>query len=59
MSLFVRKPPIWVSNVRISVRAVQLQAQARSLKIRINEEEELYYPCSLKKSADHLCRGSY
>ena len=34
---------------------VQLQTMARSLKFRIQEEEELYYPCSENKGADQLC----
>ena len=33
---------------------VQLQTMARSLKFRIQEEEELYYPCSENKGADQL-----
>ena len=33
-------------------QAVQSQKQARSLKFRILEEEELYYPCCENKGAD-------
>ena len=36
-------------------RSVQLRQMARSLKFRIKEEEELYYPCSENKGADQLC----
>ena len=36
-------------------QAVQSQKQARSLKFRIKEEEEMYYPCSENKGADQLC----
>ena len=36
------------------VRPVQSQKRARSLKFRIKEEEELYYPCSENKGADQL-----
>ena len=32
---------------------VQAQENVRSLKFRIEEEEELYYPCSENKGADH------
>ena len=34
---------------------VQSQKQARTLKIRIEEEEELYYLCSKNKGAGQLC----
>ena len=33
---------------------VQSQKKACSLKFQIEEEEELYYPCSKKKGADQL-----
>ena len=36
-------------------RLVQSQKIARSLKFRLMEEEELYYPCSENKGADQLC----
>ena len=32
-----------------------VQSQARSLKFRIDKEEELYYPSSKNKGADQLC----
>ena len=35
-------------------RPVQSQKQTRSLKFRIQEEENLYYPCSEIKGADQL-----
>ena len=35
-------------------RPVQAQKQARSLKFRIYEEEEVCYPCSENKGADQL-----
>ena len=34
---------------------LHLQNFARRLKFRIQEEEELYYPCSENKGADQLC----
>ena len=43
-------------------QAVQLQKQAIGLKIRIKEEEELYYPSSGNKGTDQLrsyCLFSY
>ena len=33
----------------------QTGKQARSLKFRVQEEDELYYPCSENKDADQLC----
>ena len=36
-------------------RPVQLQKMARSLKIKIYDDEELHYPCSENKDADQLC----
>ena len=36
-------------------RPEQLQKMARSLKFRLKEEEELFYPCSENKGADQLC----
>ena len=35
-------------------RAVQLLEMARGLKFRIQEVEELYYPCSENEGADQL-----
>ena len=35
-------------------RPVPAQKRARSLKFRISEEEEIYYPCSENKGADQL-----
>ena len=36
-------------------QAVQSQNKARSLKLWIYVEEELYYPCGENKGADQLC----
>ena len=36
-------------------QSVQTQKQARSLKIRIEEDEGLYYPSSENKGAGQLC----
>ena len=36
-------------------RSVRLRKMARSLKFRIKEEEEVYYPCSESTGADQLC----
>ena len=43
-----------VSTKSDTNRAVQPQKMARGLKFRIEEEEELYYPCSENKGADQL-----
>ena len=48
------KPTIWFPNRSDTNRPVQLQKQARSLKFRIEEEEELYYPSSEIKGADQF-----
>ena len=48
------KPTLWFPNRSDTNRAVQAQKQAKSLKFRIQEEEELYYPCSENKGADQL-----
>ena len=54
MSLCVRKPTIWVPTRSDTNRAEQSQKQTRSLKFRIYEEEEMYYPSSENKGADQL-----
>ena len=54
MSRLVRKPTMWFPNTSDTNQAVQSQKQARSLKFRISEEEEVYYPCSENKGADQL-----
>ena len=54
MSMCVRKPTIWVPTSSDIKRAVQSQKKVRSLKFRIYEEKELYYPCSESKGADQL-----
>ena len=55
------KPTIWVPSRSDTNRAVPSQKKARSLKIRIQEEEGFYYACSENKGADlrlcfRLCR---
>ena len=55
MSHLVGKPTIWFPNRSDTNRPVQAQKQARSLKFRIKEEEQVYYPCSENKGADQLC----
>ena len=46
MSRLVRKPTMWFPNRSDTNQAVQAQERARSLKFRIQVEEELYYPSS-------------
>ena len=45
---------MWFPNRSDTNQAVQSQKQARCLKFRIEEEEEVYYPCSENKGADQL-----
>ena len=45
---------MWFPNRSDTNQAAQPQKQARSLKFRIKEEEELYYPSSENKGADQL-----
>ena len=45
---------MWFPNGSDTNQAVQSQKQARSLKFRVYEEEEVYYPCSETKGADQL-----
>ena len=47
---------MWFLNRSNTNRAVQAQKQARSLKFQIKEEEEVYYPSSENKGADHDLR---
>ena len=54
MCRLMRKPKMWFQNRSDTNQAVQSQKQARSLKFRIKEEEEVYYPCSENKGADQL-----
>ena len=54
LSLCIRKPTIWVPTRSDTNRPVQSQKMVRSLKFRILEEEELYYPRSENKGADQL-----
>ena len=51
------KPIIWVLTLSDTNWPVQSKKQARHLKFWIQEEEELYYPCSENKGADQL-RGN-
>ena len=46
--------PTWFPNRSDTNRSVPSQKMARSLKFRIEVEEELYYPCSENKGADQL-----
>ena len=48
------KPTKWFPNRSDTNRAVEAQKTARSLKVRIKEEEELYFPSSENKGADQL-----
>ena len=45
---------MWFPNRSDTNWPVQAQKQARSLKFRIEVEEELYYPSSENKGADQL-----
>ena len=45
---------MWFPNRSDKNRPVQAQKRARSLKFRIQVEEELYYPSSENKGADQL-----
>ena len=54
MSHLVGKPTMWFPNRSDTNQAVQSQKQARSLKFRFKEEQELYSPSSESKGADQL-----
>ena len=54
MSRLVGKPTMWFLNRSDTNQAAQSQKQARSLKFRIKEEEEVFYPCSENKGAGQL-----
>ena len=45
---------MWFPSRSHTNQAVQSQKQARSLKLQIYGEEEVYYPCSENKGADQL-----
>ena len=45
---------MWFPNRSDRNWAIQAQKMARSLKFRIYEEEEVYFPCSENKGADQL-----
>ena len=55
LSLYARKPTIWVPTRSDTNRLVQSQKQAKSLTIGILVKEELYYRCCETKGADQLC----
>ena len=46
LSHLVGKPTMWFPNRSYTNQAAQSQKQAKSLNFRIEEEEEVYYPCS-------------
>ena len=48
------KPTTWFPNRFDTHRAAQAQKMVRGLKFQIQEEEELYYPCSKNKGPDQL-----
>ena len=54
MSRLVGKPTMWFPTRYDTNRPVHSQKRARSLKFRIEVEEELYYPSSENKGADQL-----
>ena len=58
MRHLVEDPTMWFPNRSDTNRPVQLQKQARSLKLWSKVEEELYYPSSENKGADQL-RGCF
>ena len=49
VSRLMGKPTMWFPNRSDTNRPVQAQKSARSLKFRIKEEEELYFPSSENK----------
>ena len=49
----MRQPTTWFPNRSDTNQAVQSQKHARSLKLQIYEEDEVNYPCSEIKGADH------
>ena len=54
MSLYMRKPTIWVPTRSDTNRPVQSQKMVRGWKFWIKKVQELYYPCSENKGADQL-----
>ena len=50
----MRKPAMWFLNRLDTNRSVQSQKKSRSWKFRIQEEGELYSPCSENNGADQL-----
>ena len=48
-------PTIWVPTRPDTNQPVHAQKMVRGWKFWIKEEEDLYYPCSEIKGADHLC----
>ena len=53
MSRLVGKQTMWFRNRPDTKQAVQPKKTPRSLKFQIEEEEELYFPSSENKGADH------
>ena len=53
-SHLMRKATMWFFNMSDINQAVQAQKQARSLKFRIYEEEEVCYTRSKNNGADQL-----
>ena len=50
----MRKQTLWFPNRSNTNQVVQSQKQARCLKTHIQEEVEVFYPCSENKGADQL-----
>ena len=48
------KPTMWLLNRSNTNQSVQSQKQAGSWKFRIEEEEEVYHPCTKNKGTDQL-----
>ena len=53
MSRIMREPVFGVPTRSNTNQAVQSQKMVRDLKLRIKEDECLYYPCSENKGADY------
>ena len=55
MSRVMRKPAMWFPTKSDTNQPTRSQKQARSLNVRIKDDEGLYYLCSENKDADQLC----
>ena len=55
MGLNARKPVFGFPTRSDTNQPVHSQKEARGLKFRSNEDEELVYPCSENKGTDQLC----